>query len=214
MKGQFIPYGDDNPRQRYPYVAVGLIAINCCVFFLSLFDFKNVIHTFGFIPAKFSLLTMFTSMFLHGGVFHLGFNMLFLYIFGDNVEDRFGHMTLLAFYILSGLIGGIVHFVSGPLSAIPAIGASGAISGIMGAYLSIFPRTKIKALMFYTLLRVPAYMLLTFWFIIQLIFGALAYNPEAGGVAFFAHIGGFAFGYLAGRAYNRGLWKSLESGYG
>jgi membrane associated rhomboid family serine protease len=213
MKGQFIPYGDDNPRQRYPYVALGLIVINLIVFIWSLFGFENIVQAYGFIPARFSFLTMFTSMFLHGGIFHLGFNMLFLWIFGDNVEDRFGHVTFLAFYLLSGLIGGIVHFLSGPFSVIPAIGASGAISGIMGAYLSMFPRARVRALMFYTILRVPAYLLLTFWFAVQLVMGLAFYSPGSGGVAFFAHIGGFVFGYLAGRAYNTGLWKRMEYSY-
>lgn len=213
MKGQFIPYGDENAREGYPYVTIALIAINSCVFLLSLPDLENIIYAYGFIPLEFSFLTMFTSMFLHGGLFHLGFNMLFLYIFGDNVEDRFGHLTFLVFYLLSGMIGSIVHFLTGPLSVIPAVGASGAISGIMGAYLTMFPRARIKTVMFYTLLRVPAYVLLSFWFIMQLILGALTYAPGEGGVAFFAHIGGFLFGYTAGRAYNRGLWKSMEYRY-
>jgi len=212
MKGQFLPYRDENPSETWPVITTALIVINVAVFIWSLFDFENIITAWGFTPARFVLATLLTSMFLHGGIDHIFGNMLFLYIFGDNVEDRLGRFRFIIFYLLAGLCAGIVHFLSSPGSAIPAIGASGAISGILGAYLAIFPHIKVRAIgPFYMIYRIPAYILIGLWFVMQLMFGAISLVGGTGsGIAFWAHIGGFAFGYAAGRAYNSGLWKGLE----
>jgi membrane associated rhomboid family serine protease len=212
MKGQFLPYKDENHSETRPVVTTALIIINVAVFIWSLFDFENIITAWGFTPARFALATLLTSMFLHGGFDHIFGNMLFLYIFGDNVEDRLGRFRFIIFYLIAGLCASIVHFLSDPGSAIPAIGASGAISGILGAYLAIFPRVKVRAIgPFYMIYRIPAYVLIGIWFVMQLVFGAISLVGGIGsGIAFWAHIGGFAFGYAAGRLYNRGLWKGLE----
>jgi membrane associated rhomboid family serine protease len=216
MKGQFIPYRDENPSEHWPVITTALITINVAVFVWSLFDFENIITAWGFTPARLVLVTILTSMFLHGGIDHISGNMLYLYIFGDNVEDRLGRLKFTVFYLLSGLFAAIVHFFSDPGSAVPAIGASGAISGILGAYLAIFPHVKVRAIgPFYQIYRLPAYVLIGFWFVIQLVFGAISLLGGIGsGIAFWAHIGGFAFGYAAGKAYNRGLWRGLERGHG
>jgi membrane associated rhomboid family serine protease len=203
MKGQFLPYKDENPSYSYPYVTYGLILANIAVFIWSLFNFEAVILTWGFTPANFVFITLFTSMFLHGGIDHIFGNMLYLYIYGDNVEDRFGRFKYLLFYILAGLVAGLTHFISDPASAVPAIGASGAISGVLGAYLALFPRVRVRAIgPFYMIYRIPAYLLIGFWFLIQLIFGTISLVGGIGsGIAFFAHIGGFVFGYIVGRIY-------------
>jgi membrane associated rhomboid family serine protease len=203
MKGQFLPYKDENPSSTRPVVTTALITVNVAVFVWSLFDFENVIMTWGFTPAHFVAVTLLTSMFLHGGIDHIFGNMLYLYIYGDNIEDRFGRWKYILFYLLAGLAAGLVHFLSEPGSLVPAIGASGAISGVLGAYLAMFPRVKIRAIgPFYMIYRIPAYVLIGFWFLLQLIFGTISLVGGIGsGIAFWAHIGGFAFGYLIGRLY-------------
>jgi membrane associated rhomboid family serine protease len=203
MKAQFLPYKDENPACGYPYVTYGLILVNIAVFIWSLFNFEAVILTWGFTPADFAFVTLFTSMFLHGGIDHIFGNMLFLYIYGDNVEDRFGRYKYTLFYILAGLAAGLAHFISDPVSAVPAIGASGAISGVLGAYLALFPRVRVRAIgPFYMIYRIPAFILIGFWFLLQLIFGTISLVGGIGsGIAFFAHIGGFVFGYIVGRIY-------------
>lgn len=203
MKAQFLPYKDENPSCSYPYVTYILIVVNIAVFVWSLFSFEAVILTWGFTPADFAFMTLFTSMFLHGGIDHIFGNMLFLYIYGDNVEDRFGRYKYTLFYILAGLAAGLTHFISDPTSAVPAIGASGAISGVLGAYLALFPRVRVRAIgPFYMIYRIPAFILIGFWFLLQLIFGTISLVGGIGsGIAFFAHIGGFVFGYVVGRIY-------------
>jgi membrane associated rhomboid family serine protease len=202
MKGQFLPYRDENPSETRPVLTTALIAINVAVFVWSLLDFENIVTAWGFTPAMFVPVTLLTSMFLHGGIDHIFGNMLYLYIFGDNIEDRLGRFGFIIFYLLAGLCASLIHFLSDPGSAIPAIGASGAISGILGAYLAIFPRVKVRAIGFYMLLRLPAYVLIGIWFLMQLIFGTISLVGGIGsGIAFWAHIGGFAFGYLVGRLY-------------
>lgn len=141
--------------------------------------------------------TLLTSMFLHAGWMHLIGNMWFLFIFGDNVEDRFGHVRYLLVYLLSGIAAGLVHVVSAPNSVVPTIGASGAIAGVMGSYLLLYPRARVMALiplgLFTRVMPVPAVFFLGFWFLIQLVFG-LFEHPGMGGVAWWAHVGGFATG--------------------
>jgi len=208
MKGQFFPYKDENPSSKFPIVTVSLIIVNVVIFAWSLLDFENVINAYGFTPLHFSILTMFTSMFLHGGIGHIFGNMWYLWIFGDNVEDRFGRIKYLLFFLAAGIFASVAHFLSEPASAIPAIGASGAISGVLGAYAAIFPRVKVKVISYYTSFEIPAYVMIGLWFAIQLFSGVVSVLGDlgGGGIAFFAHIGGFVFGYLVGFIYTR-IWE-------
>ncbi|MEM5766062.1 MAG: rhomboid family intramembrane serine protease [Candidatus Aenigmatarchaeota archaeon] len=194
-KGQFFPYLDTAPRKSYPILTTSLIVLNVLIFFWSLTDYEKIIYTFGFIPIKFSVLTLFTSMFLHGGLDHLFGNMWYLWIFGDNVEDRLGRIKFILLYFLSGLSAAFFQFLTDPYSTIPSIGASGAISGILGAYLFLFPKEKILTNVQYVLIRVPAYVVIGVWFLIQFIFGTASLLGGIGSnIAFWAHIGGFLFG--------------------
>jgi len=144
--------------------------------------------------------TLFSSMFMHGGLFHLGGNMLYLWIFGDNVEDKLGHFRFFFFYILSGLAASLTHIIISPNSQIPMVGASGAIAGVLGAYFLRFPNSRIWTLIFFgffiRMVRVPALFVLGFWFILQLLYGLPSIGSQGGGVAWFAHIGGFLAGML------------------
>ncbi|MBI2541168.1 rhomboid family intramembrane serine protease [Candidatus Woesearchaeota archaeon] len=201
-KAQFFPIKDENPRSTFPFVNFLFIVINIIVFFISLSAFEFSINTYGFKPAEFSLLALFTSMFLHGGIAHIFGNMWFLYIFGDNVEDKFGHFKYVIFYILSGIAASLLHFVLNIGSDIPAVGASGAISGILGAYIVLFPHAKVYvAGSFGHVGKVPALFMLGFWFLFQLISGTFSLFGAQSGIAFFAHIGGFVFGAAFALAY-------------
>ena len=202
MKGQFLPYKDENVSASRPYITYTLIAINIIIFIVSLFDYENIINTFGFTPAQFSIVTIFTAMFLHGGIDHLFGNMWFLFIFGDNVEDRMGKAKYIIFYLAAGVAATMTHFVTNIGSTIPSIGASGAISGVLGAYLAFFPKVRVHVASGYGSTTVPAYVMLLFWFVLQLIFGAVSFAGGTGsGIAFWAHVGGFVFGYVIGRIY-------------
>jgi len=213
MKGQFFPYKDENPTKRFPVVTVSLIILNVVVFIWSLTDFENIIATYGFTPAQFSILAIITSVFLHGGLDHIFGNMWYLWLFGDNVEDKFGRLKYSIFFLLAGIFAGIVHFLSDPASAVPAIGASGAISGVLGAYVAMFPRVKVKVIGYYMAMELPALVVIGFWFVLQLIFGAVSFLGESGsGIAFFAHIGGFVFGYIIGQVYMRLYPGKAEGG--
>jgi rhomboid family protein len=143
-------------------------------------------------------LTLLTSMFLHGGLMHLVGNMWFLFIFGDNVEDRFGHINYLVMYLLAGIAAGVMHVVSAPVSVVPTVGASGAIAGVMGAYLLLYPHARVMSLIplgvFTRIVPVPAVFFLGFWFLIQVISGFADNGGQGGGVAWWAHVGGFATG--------------------
>ena len=201
MRGQFFPYQDENVSKSFPYVTVSIIALNVAVFLWSLLDFENILNTYGFVPAGFSILTIFTAMFLHGGIDHIFGNMWYLWLYGDNVEDRMGKIKYLAFYLLSGVAATLVHYMTNVGSEIPAVGASGAISGVLGAYLVLFPNVRIKAIgPFYQTYRLPASMLIGLWFGLQFLFGLQSFaGGTKSGIAFWAHIGGFAFGYLAAK---------------
>ena len=204
MKAQFMPYKDDNPSKSFPIVTISLIAVNVIVFIWSLTNFDNTIATYGFVPANFVLLTIFTSMFLHGGIDHIFGNMLFLHIFGDNVEDKLGKVKYLIFYLLAGLSAALVHFLTGPSSTIPTIGASGAISGVLGAYIVFFPRVRVRTFSFGFSGSVPAYIMIGLWFLMQLVFGSVSLIGGTGsGIAFWAHVGGFAFGFLVALVYRK-----------
>ena len=208
------PIGDDQVKGGYkPIFAYLLIALNVLVFLfqvsLSPNHLEQFISNYGTIPAEITkghhLISLFTSMFLHGGWMHLVGNMTFLWVFGDNIEAVIGNINFLMFYFIGGLAAAAAHILSGPESLIPAIGASGAIAAILGAYIVMFPRSKIKILViyFFSSFYIPAIFFLGIWIIQQLFnglfsLGASATQEQTSGVAWWAHIGGFAFGLLAG----------------
>ena len=211
-----IPLRDDIPSRRTPVVNTGLIALNVLVFLIeTLVLSSDPLHQFtyrwGLVPAEFwqtgdlqSWVSIFTSMFLHGGWWHLISNMLALYIFGDNVEDRVGHVPYLIFYLLSGLVASGAHLVAYSESTLPTVGASGAIAGVLGAYVVLFPHARVLTLVpiffFIRLIEIPASIYLGFWFVSQLFNGIFSLTAadvfQSGGVAWWAHIGGFVFGLL------------------
>lgn len=205
-----IPIKDENPTRKVPYVNWALILVNIVVFFYTLLNGSlneqncspsNTICNYGLVPVQIiagtGLVTLLTSMFLHGRLLHIGGNMLYLYIFGDNVEDLAGHAGYLLFYLSTGIVGSLTHVISDPSSTVVTIGASGAISGVLGAYVRKFPRARVRTVIYYgffiRLTRVPALALIGFWFVYQLLF---AFLDVEGGVAYFAHIGGFVAGLL------------------
>ena len=207
------PYKDDKPRILIPYVTYGIIAINILVFVIqfnlgisSQMAEENFIYSFGFIPANFSFITIFTSMFLHGGFSHIMGNMWFLWVFGDNVEGVLGHAKYALFYILCGVAATISQLLINPASTIPMVGASGAIAGVLGMYMIRFPKANVHVfafiIIFFTTFRIPALFVLGFWFFNQLTngLGSLGFNTT-GGVAWFAHIGGFIAGIMLNQAF-------------
>ncbi|WP_068113648.1 rhomboid family intramembrane serine protease [Tropicimonas marinistellae] len=208
------PIRDHNPSGRPPYVTIGLIAINVLVFLSTwhLFGDERALLRFyseyALVPAFPSLHSYLTSMFLHGGIFHILGNMLFLWIFGDNLEDEMGHLGFLLFYLASGVAAGFVHVTLSPGSMVPTVGASGAIAGVMGGYLLLFPRARIDILLIIIILirifTVPAWTMLVIWFGMQLVGGA-ASDPNTGGVAYWAHAGGF----VAGAIFALPVWLRL-----
>jgi membrane associated rhomboid family serine protease len=209
----FIPLKDLNPRRSFPVVNVLLILSNVAVFLYQLSlppqAYKVFVMANATIPARFpallaghghfavTFLPLFTSMFLHAGTAHLLGNMLFLYVFGDNVEDQFGHAGYLVFYLICGIGAGLLHVAFNFHSSLPALGASGAISGVMGAYLVLYPRSRILTLVFIFLVPIPAVIILGYWFLLQFLAGinSLGGMPS-GGVAVWAHVGGFLLGML------------------
>jgi len=201
-----IPIGDDNSQRRLvPVVTWLLVIINVVVFFLELQGGDAFIRMWSFIPARFSqdpignFITIFTSMFLHAGWMHLGGNMLYLTIFGDNVEDCFGHIKFLLFYILSGIIAMVAQYIVAPLVTIPNLGASGAIAGVLGAYLVFFPGRRVRVLFGWWIIHLPALIVIGGWIMLQLFNGIGTVSTAAsanGGVAYMAHIGGFCAGFL------------------
>ena len=202
-----LPIRDHNPSGRVPYVTYALIAINVGVFlsYWPLFNEPRAINqffdTWAMIPARVSdqgaYGGLFTSMFLHGGWMHLGGNMLFLWIFGDNIEDDMGHVPYLLFYLAAGLGAGLAHVLSAPGSLVPTVGASGAIAGVMGSYLLLYPKAKVDIFIFFVIffriLPIPAWIMLGIWFALQL-FNGVGTDPASGGVAYWAHAGGFLIG--------------------
>jgi membrane associated rhomboid family serine protease len=203
-----IPLRDVIPSRTTPYVTITLVVINSLVFLyqLSLGEAVNeFVFAFGLVPASFSWPSVLTSMFLHGGFLHVAGNMLYLWIFGDNVEDRMGHGRFFAFYLLCGAAAAFAQTMMVPDSPVPMVGASGAIAGVMGAYFVLYPHSRIVTLLplfiFWQVIEVPAILFLGIWFVMQLLSGvgsiATATGGEpAGGVAFWAHVAGFAAGLL------------------
>ena len=200
----FFPYKDDNPRVLVPYVNYVIIGLNIIVFtgqtMLSLPDPRigvALINVFGFIPGQFNFLDILTSMFMHGGLFHIMGNMWFLWIFGNNVESALGHIRYIGFYLFCGFGAAFGQFLSDPSSPIPMVGASGAIAGVLGAYMLLYPRAKVHVLIVFfliTTIAVPAQIAIGVWFLIQLTNGLGSLGLNTGGVAWFAHVGGFAVG--------------------
>jgi membrane associated rhomboid family serine protease len=197
-----LPVRDIVERKTFPYVNLLLIGVNVIAFVLSLSNFENIIYTYGFIPVEWSVLTAFTCMFLHAGLDHLFGNMWFLFIFGDNVEDKFGHVTYLVFYLVVGFAATFINYIVNPLSNIPTVGASGAISGVMGAYIVLFPKAKVQTLLGYYMTTLPAFVMIGIWFLLQLAFGTNSFLGGMGsGIAYWAHIGGFIAGAFFGILY-------------
>jgi membrane associated rhomboid family serine protease len=199
-----IPLRDSQPSDSRPIVTSALIAVNVLVFLYAVsldpFSANHFISGYAVIPARFEPWTLVTSMFLHGGWLHLIGNMWFLWIFGDNVEDILGRSKYLLFYLLTGAAAALAHLVLNPESRIPMVGASGAIAGVMGAYMVKFPRARIVTLIFIvvfiTTVELPASVLLVYWLAIQVFsgVGSIGYSSASGGIAWFAHVGGFLAG--------------------
>jgi membrane associated rhomboid family serine protease len=215
-----IPLKDNVPTRTFPIITITIVLVNILVFLRSLMLTdglgRHVVQAYALIPKEllvaatarpdllpYNILTIFTSMFLHGGILHLGGNMLYLWIFGKNVEDATGHYRFILFYLFSGVAAALVQCSVDPGSAVPMIGASGAISGILGAYLLLYPRARVKTLififLFITTVDIPAMVLLSLWFFVQIIFS------HGQGVAWFAHIGGFLFGLVTIKLFTRGM---------
>ncbi|NDR59356.1 rhomboid family intramembrane serine protease [Aliiruegeria sabulilitoris] len=218
------PIRDHNPSGRTPFVTYLLIAANILIF-LSYWDLMNYPRDlmifydhYALIPARPSLGSYLTSMFLHGGIWHLLGNMLFLWIFGDNLEDEMGHGGFALFYLASGIAAGLVHVMLSPGSMVPTVGASGAIAGVMGGYLLLFPRARVDVLLIIIILirviSVPAWVMLLLWFGLQLL-GAAGSDPDTGGVAYWAHTGGFVVGAILAlpvwiRRGGQVFWKKTQ----
>jgi len=224
-----IPFKDENPTESFPFVTILLIVINSIVFLIEIghpAGIERIIFSYGAVPrylVEFSgpqpiaaPLTVITSMFMHGGFVHIIGNMLYLWIFGNNIEDRLGHIRFIVFYLISGTVAAYAQALSAPSSTVPMVGASGAIASILGAYLLLYPHAKVHTLIFFgffiDIVAVPAVIVIGFWGLIQVLNGLLSAGKEAG-VAWFAHIGGFFFGLLTiklwipRRRRPRGWWR-------
>ena len=204
------PIGDDNSRRsRFPFVTYGLIILNFLVFYLEMQGGMEFIFRWAFIPSRFvsdpigDFSTLFTSMFMHAGWAHILGNMLYLWIFGDNVEDKFGHFKFFIFYIICGLAATAAQFAFTAGSEIPLLGASGAIAGVLGAYLLMFPRGQVYVLFLFRIVVMPAALVLGLWIVLQLFstVGAIARMADTGGVAYMAHVGGFVTGFVLTRFF-------------
>jgi membrane associated rhomboid family serine protease len=228
-----LPLRDDQPRYSTPYVTYFLIALNLVIFFfewtLDPKSLKALIFQFGIVPAHLTaflagspkypliavVLPFFTSMFLHGGWMHVIGNMWFLHIFGDNIEDYLGHFKYLVFYIVCGVLAMGAQVLSDPRSTVPALGASGAIAGVLGAYFLLYPGARVLTWFFVFVIWVPAWLILGYWFALQFLSGAatsLAYEGHGmGGVAFWAHVGGFVAGMVLIKVFPA---RSRRSPYG
>jgi membrane associated rhomboid family serine protease len=210
-----IPLRDVIPSRTFPFFTVSFIVLNSVAFFFELSlpsrELQQLVFMYGVVPARFDVLSLFTSMFLHGGWGHFLSNMLFLWIFGDNVEDRLGHTRFVFFYVLCGVAAAIAHVYMNPMSMLPTIGASGAIAGVLGAYFVLYPNSRVLALVpliiIWQIVEVPAIVFLGIWFVMQLYYvGSTGTN-----VAFWAHIAGFVAGIggvLVLKKPSRNRWRS------
>lgn len=221
-----IPLRDANPTQKLPVLTLTLIGVNVVVWLWELSleasgGLNEFVMTWAVVPTQLlrmplaELPTLFTAMFIHGSWGHLLGNMLYLWIFGDNVEEQLGRARFFLFYLLTGLAATLTQVAIAPASALPNVGASGAIAGIMGGYLLMFPRARVVTLIGYFIARVPAVIVLIFWFAIQLFggFGSLGGMQSDGGVAFFAHIGGFVAGFVLVRLFAGRRRADYPGGY-
>jgi len=226
------PLKDDIPTHRRPLVTVALIAANVAVYFwqhAAFPSFQASIFALGVTPAEVTtgvdrwppslvppLATVLTSMFTHGGLAHIGGNMLFLWIFGNNVEDDMGRFRFLVFYLLCGIGAATAQILTNPASDIPMVGASGAIAGVLGAYLLLYPHARVLALVpiffFIQLVWVPAVIFLVLWFVLQVLGGFASAGGAGGGTAFWAHVGGFVVGVLLVRPFAGRIWRVDEEG--
>jgi len=218
------PYKDDNPSNTFPFVTIGIIVLNIVVFLLQVLsgaDGQHLVYAYGAIPFNIvtmqstqpihPVLTLFTSMFMHGGLFHIFGNMLYLWIFGNNIEDTLGHFRFILFYLFCGISAAVSHALITSGSTVPMIGASGAISGVLGAYLLLFPYARIHTIIFLGFfvqtIQIPALIVIGFWAIIQVVSGMTAQGIQnQGGVAWFAHVGGFIAGLFTIK-----LWQPRRS---
>ena len=214
-----VPIGDDNrTRRAVPVVTYILIALNVLFFLVELSGGEAFIMQWAFVPSRFladpagDFLTLFTSMFMHAGWLHLGSNMLYLWIFGDNVEDRFGAIPFIVFYLLCGIAATFAQMAFNLDSNIPNVGASGAIAGVLGAYISMFPQQQVKVLVGRMVTMQSAIIVIGLWFVLQLFSGvaSIAETADTGGVAYMAHIGGFVAGFALSYVF-RGLRPQLPA---
>jgi membrane associated rhomboid family serine protease len=199
------PIGDDNSGERsFPVVTYALIALNVLFFLVELNGGDSFIQQWSLVPRRFlanpagDFPTIFTSMFMHAGWIHLLGNMLYLWIFGDNVEDSFGHAKFLIFYLLCGIAATLAQLVFTATSSVPNLGASGAIAGVLGAYIVMFPRGQVRVMMGRGIIPMPALVVIGFWIVLQFVsgIGSISQSAETGGVAYMAHIGGFIAGIV------------------
>jgi len=200
-----LPIGDDDSSRRtFPLVTYVLIALNVLFFFVEMSGGDAFIGEWAFVPSRFlanpvgDSLTLLTSLFMHAGWLHLGGNMLYLWIFGDNVEDRFGHVKFTIFYLLCGLGATFAQLAFSVGSSVPNLGASGAIAGVLGAYILLFPQGRVRVLQGQQVIQVPALIVIGLWIVLQLFsgIGSIAATADTGGVAYMAHIGGFVVGIV------------------
>ena len=221
------PLKDDNPTQNTPFATIFIIALCVTIFIyqLSLTEISNseFIYSYGMKPASLfsnnnlvsSIITVFSSMFMHGGFFHLAGNMLFLWIYGNNIEDAMGTVKFILFYFTCGIAAALLQAFITPYSNIPMIGASGAVSGVLSAYFLLFPRAKVSTLVilffFITVIRIPAGILISIWFVTQL-FNAYQTDPSSPGVAWYAHIGGFLMGAILIPLLKKNNYKFFSTG--
>jgi len=219
-----IPYKDDNPINIIPVSTILIISLNMLVFIMQLLsgeDSRSIVYSYGAIPQNITgfqsnqpipaSLTIFTSMFMHGGLFHIAWNMLYFWIFGNNIEERLGHIRFIFFYLFCGVLAAFSHILLSPDSNVPMIGASGAVSGVLGAYILLFPMARVHTIIFLGFfvqsVQIPALIVIGFWAIIQLVNGLITQGMSSqGGIAWFAHAGGFLAGLITIK-----LWQPRRS---
>ncbi len=216
-----LPIGDDNTARRtVPIVTYALIVLNVAFFFVELSGGDAFIGKWAFVPSRFlanplgDFLTLFTAMFMHAGWLHLGGNMLYLWIFGDNVEDRFGHIKFIIFYLLCGLVATFAQLAFSMGSNVPNLGASGAIAGVLGAYIMLFPKGRIRVLQGQRVIQVSALIVIGLWIVLQFFsgIGSIANTADTGGVAYMAHIGGFIAGFVLTFLFRGNSTRRLTAG--
>lgn len=220
-----IPLRDENPTRIVPLITYALILLNIIVFIFQTTmgaGGQELVYRFALIPSRFTsgfsignLANILTSMFMHGGLAHIIGNMLYLWIFGDNVEDAMGKGRYLVFYILGGVTASLAHIVTNPNSQIPTVGASGAIAAVLGAYLVLYPRQRVLTVIplgfFMRITMLPASLVLGMWFILQFFQGVMSMGgPDVGGVAFWAHIGGFVTGVVLANPFKQPRYKTTH----